>query len=197
MPEDPTPAGIDPRGPRFAASVTAVLLLAAVLLSLTGISTSQGSTAGGWFAYQPSADFAFVAGKSTWAIQFLSPAQRALDPGFLLLLVIAGLFLWGVISPRTQPYGVFFRRVIRPRLNPPAELEDPRPPRFAQGVGLLVTGLGLVLHLAGVPWALPIAAAAAFVAAFLNAAFGYCLGCQIYLLFQRVGIIGRRRPAAA
>ena len=60
-----------------------------------------------------------------------------------------------------------------------------------------MTGLGLLLHLAGVPWALPIAAAAAFVAAFLNAAFGYCLGCQMYLLLQRVGIVGRRRPASA
>ncbi|MEV8172896.1 DUF4395 family protein, partial [Microbacterium sp. NPDC077486] len=31
----------------------------------------------------------------------------------------------------------------------PVELEDPRPPRFAQGVGLVVVGLGLLLHLAG------------------------------------------------
>ena len=63
--------------------------------------------------------------------------------------------------------------------------------RFAQGVGLFVTGVGLVLHLAGVPWALPIAAALAFVAAFLNAAFGLCLGCQLYLLLQRGGLVGR------
>ncbi|HEX5856552.1 MAG TPA: DUF4395 domain-containing protein [Microbacterium sp.] len=189
--------GIDPRGPRFGASVTAVLLLAALLLSLTGFSTSQDIADPGAFGYRPSLDFAFVAGKSTWVIQYLSIWQRALDPGFLLLLLIAGLFLWGVVSPRTHPYGVFFRRVIRPRLQAPAELEDPRPPRFAQGVGLLVTAVGLLLHLAGVPWALPIAAAAAFVAAFLNAAFGYCLGCQIYLLLQRAGIVGRARPAAA
>jgi hypothetical protein len=54
-----------------------------------------------------------------------------------------------------------------------------------------------VLHLAGVPWALPIAAGAAFVAAFLNAVFGLCLGCQLYLLLQRAGLIGRGRPATA
>ena len=54
-----------------------------------------------------------------------------------------------------------------------------------------------MLHLLGVPWALPIAAALAFVAAFLNAAFGLCLGCQLYLLLQRVGLVGRERPAAA
>ena len=57
--------------------------------------------------------------------------------------------------------------------------------------------IGLVLHLVGVPWALPIAAAAAFVAAFLNAVFGLCLGCQLYLLLQRSGIVGRERRAAA
>ncbi|OZB82099.1 MAG: hypothetical protein B7X41_16355, partial [Microbacterium sp. 14-71-5] len=57
--------------------------------------------------------------------------------------------------------------------------------------GLFVVTIGLVLHLLGVPWALPIATAMAFVAAFLNAAFGLCLGCQLYLLLQRAGILGR------
>lgn len=50
---------------------------------------------------------------------------------------------------------------------------------------LFVVGVGLVLHLAGVPWALPVATAAAFLAAFLNAAFDFCLGCRLYLLLQR------------
>jgi hypothetical protein len=54
-----------------------------------------------------------------------------------------------------------------------------------------------VLHLAGIPWALPIAAAVAFVAAFLNATFGLCLGCRLYLVLQRAGIVGRERPAVA
>lgn len=104
---------------------------------------------------------------------------------FLLTAVIAVLFLWGVLSPSTSPWNVLFRRVVRPRLDPPSDLEDPRPPRFAQGVGLLVVSVGLVLHLTGVPLALPVATATAFVAAFLNAAFGFCLGCQLYLLLQR------------
>jgi hypothetical protein len=147
-------AGIDPRGPRFAAGITALLLLVAVLLGLTGLSTAGVSEA--------------------------TLAQRALDPAFLLVLAIALLFLWGVLSPRTAPWGVIYRR----------------PPRFAQGVGLFVTALGLILHLLGVAWALPVAAAAAFIAAFLNSAFAYCLGCQMYLLLQRAGVIGRERPAA-
>lgn len=146
--------GIDPRGPRFAAAITAVLLLIVVFLGLTG------------------------------------------SPGaFLLLLAVAALFLWGVVAPRSAPWGVLYRRLVQPRLAPPTELEDPRPPRFAQGVGLAVSAAGLVLHLAGVPWAVPIAAAAAFVAAFLNAAFGLCLGCQLYLLLQRTGLFGAGRAA--
>jgi len=190
-----SPAGIDPRGPRFAASITTVLLLAALILGLVGISTARAET--GWFAYQPLADAAFVPGGDNWALPAASIAQRALDPGFLLVAVIALLFLWGVSSPRTAPWGALFRRVIRPRLAPPTELEDPRPPRFAQGVGLFVVTIGIVLHLAGVPWALPIAAAAAFIAAFLNAVFDYCLGCQLYLLLQRAGLTGRSSSRAA
>lgn len=174
----PEAARIDVRGPRFAASITAVLLLIATLLSLLGIST-QRADAGGW------------------AVSTAPLAAQVTDPGFLLLLVIAALFVWGVASPRTAPWGVLYRRVVQPRLAPATEFEDPRPPRFAQGVGLFVTGVGLLLHLAGVPWALPIAAAMAFVAAFLNAVFGLCLGCQLYLLLQRAGLVGRRRPSAA
>ena len=68
------------------------------------------------------------------------------------------------------------------------------PPTFAQLVGLLVTATGLVLHLAGVPGALVVAASAAFLAAFLNAVFAYCLGCQLYVLLVRARII--RRSAA-
>ena len=183
--------GIDPRGPRFAAAITSLLLLIDVFLALTGLATQR---AGEWFADQPLAAAAFTP-DAGWAIQEASLAQRALDPAFLLLIVIALLFLWGVIAPRTAPWSVLFRRVIAPRLPKPTEREDPRPPRFAQGVGLFVSVIGLALHLAGVPWALPVAASLAFAAAFLNAVFGLCLGCQLYLVLERAGVVGRERPA--
>jgi hypothetical protein len=176
MPDSAAPKGIDPRGPRFVAGITALLLLVDVFLGLTGLSTAQ--TGGGW------------------AISAATVGERVTDPAFLLLLAIALLFLWSVLSPRTAPWGALYRKVVQPRLSPPTELEDPRPPRFAQGVGLFVTAIGLLLHVAGVPWALPVAAAFAFIAAFLNAVFGFCLGCQMYLLLQRFGIVGRERPAA-
>lgn len=155
---------IDPRGARFTATVTAALLLVAVAL---GLVTEPGATL----------------------------ADRALDPAFLLLAVIAAIFVWSAVAGVARnPWSVLFRRVIRPRLAPPAELEDAAPPTFAQGVGALVTVAGLALHLAGVPYGLAAAAAAAFIAAFLNAAFEYCLGCQLYLLLARAGVI--RRAAA-
>jgi hypothetical protein len=185
----PDVSRIDARGPRFAASITAVLLLVATLLSLVGVATRRGSVA--------FTSAGATVSPSDWALPQATLGDRAADPGFLLLLVIALLFVWGVAAPRTAPWGVLYRRVVQPRLAPPTEFEDPRPPRFAQGVGLLVTAVGLLLHLAGVPWALPIAAAMAFLAAFLNAVFGLCLGCQLYLVLQRAGLIGRRGPAPA
>lgn len=157
--------GIDPRGPRFTAGITALLLLVDVFL---GLITPIGATA----------------------------AARITEPASLLLILLALLFAWGVLWPRTAPWGALYRSVIQPRLKAPAEREDPRPPRFAQGVGLVVVTIGLLLHVAGVPWALPIAAAAAFVAAFLNAVFGLCLGCQLYLMLQRAGLVGREAGTA-
>ncbi|TFD10760.1 DUF4395 domain-containing protein [Cryobacterium sp. TMT1-66-1] len=143
---------LDPRGPRFGAAITALLLLSVVFLSLT----------------------------------------RASAAALALLAVITALFAWGAFAGAGRhPYGLVFKRWVRPHLAPPTELEDAAPPTFAQGVGLVVTLIGLALGLAGVPGAIPIAAAAAFVAAFLNAAFDYCLGCQIYLLLVRFGVLNR------
>lgn len=158
----PAAPGIDPRGPRFGAAITSVLLLVTVGLALV---TPISATA----------------------------VDRLLEPAALLLVVLVALFAWGAFAGiQRHPYGALFRALVAPRLGPPSEREDPAAPTFAQGVGLLVTGTGLVLHLLGVPGALAVAAAAAFVAAFLNAAFAYCLGCQMYVLLVRAGLIGRR-----
>ena len=118
-------------------------------------------------------------------------------PALVLFAAITLLFAFGAFAGVARhPYGLLFRTFIRPRLTPPTELEDPTPPTFAQGVGFVITLIGLTVALLGATLALPIAAAAAFLAAFLNAVFGYCLGCQIYLLLVRAGVLGRRSPAA-
>jgi Domain of unknown function (DUF4395) len=91
-----------------------------------------------------------------------------------------------VFGLRYAPYGLVYRALVRPRLGPPRELEDEAPPRFAQGVGLFMSIIGVVGYAVGlVPLGLA-AAALALVAAFLNAAFGLCLGCEMYVLIRRV-----------
>jgi membrane protein implicated in regulation of membrane protease activity len=132
--------GIDPRGPRFAALITTVVL--AVVL-ITG---------------------------SVWLL-----AAQA--------LVFAAGSVFGL---RYSPYGLLYRRLIRPRLGPPGELEPESPPRFAQAVGLVFAIAGVAGYAAGVTWLGRAATAAALAAAFLNGAFGYCLGCEMYLLIRRI-----------
>lgn len=158
---------VDPRGPKFAASVTAVLLLIAAFITMTaGISVNPGEFSAMTFA------------------------DRLVSPGFLVALPLFLLFLWGAVAGvKKHPFGLFFAAVVRPRLQAPKYLEPAAPPTFAQGIGAFVVGLGLVLHLVGVPLALLIALSAAFVAAFLNAAFGFCIGCEMYLVLRRTGLL--------
>jgi hypothetical protein len=87
-----------------------------------------------------------------------------------------------------SPYGWAFRTLLRPRLGPPTEFEAPQPPRFAQAVGLVFAAVGLVGLTAGPAWLGLGATRAALAAAFLNAVFGYCLGCEMYLLVRRVTV---------
>jgi hypothetical protein len=100
-----------------------------------------------------------------------------------------------VFGLRYSPYGYTYRALIRPRLGPPAELEAEAPPRFAQGVGLVFSIIGVIGYATGVAPLGMAAAAAALAAAFLNAAFGFCLGCEMYVLIKRVWP-GRRGMAA-
>ena len=134
---------VDPRGPRFGAAVTTVVL-AAVLI-----------TSSGW-----------------------------------LLLAQAVVFGVGAVAGlRFAPYGVLYRRLVAPRLAAPAELEAQAPPRFAQAVGLGFAAVGTVGYLTGVTTLGVVATAFALVAAFLNAAFDICLGCEVHLRLVR--LLGR------
>jgi len=107
--------------------------------------------------------------------------------------VQAALFALGVtLGVQRTPHAWAFRRVVRPRLAPPEELEDPAPPRFAQGVGLAFTLVALVGYLGGLTVLGQVAIGLALVAALLNAVFRLCLGCELYLLLTRFTAAGRR-----
>jgi hypothetical protein len=135
-------AGIDPRGPRFSASLTSVVL----------------------------------------ALVLVTPTPVAV----LLLAFQTVVFAIGSVRGiQHTPYAWLFRTVIRPRLGAPRELEDPRPPRFAQAVGLGFAVVGLLGFATGLSLLALVATGFALAAALLNAVFGFCMGCEIYLLLQR------------
>jgi hypothetical protein len=137
---------VDPRGLRFAAGVTTVLLALTLIFG------------------------------SPWILAVQT-------------LVFAIAVAFGV---QASPYGQVFKRLIRPRLGRPKELEDAAPPRFAQLVGLIFAVVGLVGYLTGATVLGVVATGFALVAAFVNAAVGLCLGCEAYLLIHRI-----RTPSTA
>lgn len=107
--------------------------------------------------------------------------------GVALLAVQALLFATAVVvGVQRTPAAYLFNRLVRPRLGAPTHLEAPEPPRFAQTVGLVFAVVGLLGYLAGAPLVGAIATGFALAAALLNAVFGFCLGCEMYLLIRRI-----------
>jgi disulfide bond formation protein DsbB len=107
--------------------------------------------------------------------------------GVTLLGVQAVLFAVGAgLGVQHTPHAWVYRTAVRPRLGPPSELEDPEPPRFAQAVGLAFAVVALAGFLSGVTVVGLVATGFALAAALLNAVFGLCLGCELYLLIKRV-----------
>lgn len=104
-----------------------------------------------------------------------------------VLLAQALVFAIGAIrGPQFTPYGLIFKKFIKPRLSKEAPTEDVRPPKFAQSVGFIFALVGLVGAFSGANIAFTVAVGFALGAAFLNAAFNYCLGCEMYLLGLRL-----------
>jgi len=103
------------------------------------------------------------------------------------VLVAQGLvFLIGAVKgPQFTPYGLIFKNVVKPRLKGVAPTEDVRPPKFAQAVGFAFALVAAIGALAGADLVFTIAVGMALAAAFLNAAFNYCLGCEMYLVLIR------------
>jgi hypothetical protein len=104
----------------------------------------------------------------------------------VLVAVQAVVFAIGAFAGlRYAPYGVLFRLLVAPRLGPVREREPEAPPRFAQLVGLLFAAVGAVGYLLGAPLVGAVATGLALVAALLNAATGFCLGCELYLIARQ------------
>lgn len=107
--------------------------------------------------------------------------------GLPVLIVQTLAFAAGaLLGLQFQPWGWLFRTLVRPRIGAPKELEDARPPRFAQTVGLAFAIAGLLGAFAGLPVLFYVAVGFALIAALLNAIFNFCLGCELYLLGRRL-----------
>jgi Domain of unknown function (DUF4395) len=103
-----------------------------------------------------------------------------------LVAVQAAVFAVGALAGlRYAPYGVLFRRFVAPRLGPVREREPEAPVRFAQLVGLLFAVVGTAGYLLGAPLVGAVATGLALIAALLNGATGFCLGCELYLTVRR------------
>ena len=89
-------------------------------------------------------------------------------------------------GPQFTPYAFIYRSLIKPRLKSPLRTEDVRPPKFAQLIGLAFAIVAIAGAATGTSVVFTVAVAAALAAAFLNAAFDFCLGCQVYLLLARI-----------
>lgn len=104
----------------------------------------------------------------------------------VLLSIQTMVFAFGaILGPATQPYGLLFKKFVRPRLGAPDHMEDALPPQFAQAVGLMFALGASISMLFGWTLGVWIFAGFALFAALLNAAFGFCLGCEIYLRIRR------------
>ncbi|NBH05695.1 DUF4395 domain-containing protein [Amycolatopsis sp. SID8362] len=130
---------VDPRGPRFAAILTTIVL-AVVLVTQ-------------W-----------------WPLL-----------AFQTVVFAIGAF----VGLKPAPYSIVYRTLVAPRLGPTDEREDAAPLRFAQAVGFVFALAGTIGFAAGITPLGIVATAFALFAAFLNAAFDFCLGCEMFLLIKR------------
>lgn len=130
---------LDPRGQRFAATLTSIVLVVVL------------ATGWGWLALVQTVVFAITA-----------------------------------INPKQGPYAYAYRALVLPRLGPPTEREPAAPVRFAQTVGFTFLAVATLGYLTGLTTLGVVCTAFGLLAAFLNAAFGLCLGCEAYLALRRL-----------
>ncbi|MBU3643678.1 MAG: DUF4395 domain-containing protein [Candidatus Nanopelagicaceae bacterium] len=103
-----------------------------------------------------------------------------------LIVLQAIVFAIGAFKgPQHTPYAQVFKKLVKPKLKSEATTEDVRPPKFAQRVGFGFT-IVAIIGLLFAPALATVAVSFALAAAFLNAAFNFCLGCEIYLRIARL-----------
>jgi len=135
--------------------------------------------------------------KNTTIIDARGPRFGAVITTVVLATALATNNLWVIVAqaivfaigafkgPQFTPYAFIYKNIVKPLLKDEVPTEDVRPPQFAQSVGLIFALVAIGGALSGVNAIFTVAVAFALGAAFLNAAFNFCLGCEIYLLLLR------------
>jgi hypothetical protein len=142
--------------------------------------------------------------KPTTVIDARGPRFSAAITTAVLATALATNNLWVVIAqaivfaigafrgPQFTPYALLFKKIVKPRLNSAVVTEDVRPPQFAQSVGLIFALVAITGSITGISGLFVVAVSFALAAAFLNAAFNFCLGCEMYVVLLRL-----RKPQAS
>lgn len=138
-----------------------------------------------------------VLNSQTTIIDARGPRFGALITTIVLAAALASNNVWFIVAqaiafaigafkgPQFTPQAFIYKSFVKPRLKGEVPAEDVRPPQFAQSVGLLFALVAIAGVISGVNAIFSVAVAFALGAAFLNAAFNFCLGCEIYLLLLR------------
>ena len=142
--------------------------------------------------------------KQTTVIDARGPRFSAAITSAVLATALATNNLWVVIAqaivfaigafrgPQFTPYALIFKKIVKPRLKSAVITEDVRPPQFAQSVGLIFALVAITGSITGISGLFVVAVSFALAAAFLNAAFNFCLGCEMYVVLLRL-----RKPQAS
>lgn len=142
--------------------------------------------------------------KPSTVIDARGPRFGAVITTAVLATALATSNLWVIVAqaivfaigafrgPQFTPYALIFKKIVKPRLKSAVVTEDVRPPQFAQSVGLIFALVAIAGSITGISGLFVVAVSFALAAAFLNAAFNFCLGCEMYLLLLRV-----RKPQAS
>jgi hypothetical protein len=137
----------------------------------------------------PSVDVPFIDVRgprfAAWVTSAVLALALLLGSGWLVAAQAVVFAVGAFAGLRYAPYGLVFRALVAPRLGPAREREPEAPPRFAQLVGLLFAVVGAAGYLLGAPVVGAVVTGLALVAALLNAATGFCLGCELYLIARR------------
>lgn len=158
---------------------------------------------------QPARDYEYAVRMSSGTKLFSFPnpvndvAARAVATGVVVMGLLVAALGWGWVlipltygfvarvstGPTLSPLGQFAVRVVAPALPAQAKLVAGPPKRFAQGIGAAFTLTASILWLTGNPVAARWVIGALVVAASLEAFLGFCLGCKIFALGMRAGVV--------